>query len=170
MISITHCSDVIMMAMEITGVSIVCSAVSSDADQRKHQSYAAMAIVRGHRCFPSQKASNTEKFPIWWRHRDVMSPPYLFTNLCHIASGQEFQVILQTAVVEHWLVSALHIWLAEQNVVPQGEILDPSLLWYVGSSALQLHRKLAQYSFQIWCCHGVNFVVTSSTGGCRHND
>ena len=42
-------SDVIMgvMASQITGVSIVCSAVCSGADQRKHQSSASLAFVRG---------------------------------------------------------------------------------------------------------------------------
>ena len=44
-----HYSDVIMSVMmsQITGVSIVCSTVDSDADQRKHQSSASLAFVRG---------------------------------------------------------------------------------------------------------------------------
>ena len=42
-------SDVIMvtMAFQITSVSIVCSTVGSSADQRKHQSSASLAFVRG---------------------------------------------------------------------------------------------------------------------------
>ena len=42
-------SDVIMRAIasQITGVSIVCSTVCSGADQRKHQSSASLAFVRG---------------------------------------------------------------------------------------------------------------------------
>ena len=42
-------NDVIMSAMasHITGVSIVCSTVGSGADQRKHQSSASLAFVRG---------------------------------------------------------------------------------------------------------------------------
>ena len=35
------------MASQITGVSIVCSAVCSGADQRKHQSSASLAFVKG---------------------------------------------------------------------------------------------------------------------------
>ena len=35
------------MASQITGVSIVCSTVCSGADQRKHQSIASLAFVRG---------------------------------------------------------------------------------------------------------------------------
>ena len=42
-------NDVVMSAMacQITGVSIVCSNVCSCADQRKHQSFASLAFVRG---------------------------------------------------------------------------------------------------------------------------
>ena len=45
----SHYNDVIMSAMasQITGVSSVCSSVGSGADQRKHQSSASLALVRG---------------------------------------------------------------------------------------------------------------------------
>ena len=45
----SHCNDVIMSAMEfqITSLTIVYSRVYSDADQRKHQSSALLAFVRG---------------------------------------------------------------------------------------------------------------------------
>ena len=45
----SHYSDVIMstMASQITGVATVCSNVCSGADQRKHQSSASLAFVRG---------------------------------------------------------------------------------------------------------------------------
>ena len=44
-----HYSDAIMIAMasQITGVSIICSVVRSDADQRKHQSSVSLAFVSG---------------------------------------------------------------------------------------------------------------------------
>ena len=44
-----HCNDVIMgpIASQITSLTIVYSAVYSDADQRKHQSSASLAFVRG---------------------------------------------------------------------------------------------------------------------------
>ena len=47
--NVLHYSDVIMSAMasQITGVSIVYSIVCSCADQRKHQSSASLAFVRG---------------------------------------------------------------------------------------------------------------------------
>ena len=62
-----HYSDVLMSAMasQITGISIVYSTVCSGADQRKYQSSASLAFVRGiHRCLMNslhaQRASNAE--------------------------------------------------------------------------------------------------------------
>ena len=44
-----HYNDVIMRAMasQITGVLVVCSAVCSGVNQRRHQSIASLAFVRG---------------------------------------------------------------------------------------------------------------------------
>ena len=49
-----HYDDVIMsgMASQITSVSIVCSTVGSGEDQRKHQSSASLAFVRGIHWWP----------------------------------------------------------------------------------------------------------------------
>ena len=69
--STIHYSGAIMgaMASQITGVSIVCAIVCSDADQRKHQSPASLVFVRGiHRWPVAQMASNAENDLIWWRH------------------------------------------------------------------------------------------------------
>ena len=58
-----HYSDVIMSAMasQITGVTIVDSTVCSGADQRKHQSSASLAFVRGNdRWFPAQRTRNAD--------------------------------------------------------------------------------------------------------------
>ena len=64
----SHYSVVIMatMASQFNGVSIARSTVCSGTDQRKHQSFAPLAFVRGiHR---SQRASNAENISISWRH------------------------------------------------------------------------------------------------------
>ena len=69
-ILLNHYGDVIMgaIASQITSLTIVCSIVYSDADQRKHQSSASLAFVWGiHR---GQMASNAENASIWWRHHD----------------------------------------------------------------------------------------------------
>ena len=69
-----HYNDVIMgaIASQITSLTIVYSAVYSDADQRKHESSASLAFVRWISSvtgeFPAQMASNAENVSIWWRH------------------------------------------------------------------------------------------------------
>ena len=65
----SHYNDVTMSVMEfqIIGVSIVCSAVCSGADQREHQSFASLAFVKGIHRWPvdsPHKGSVTRKmFP-----------------------------------------------------------------------------------------------------------
>ena len=59
------------MVSQITSLTIVSSAVYSDADQRKHHSSASLAFVqrihRGTGEFPAQKASDANSVSIWWR-------------------------------------------------------------------------------------------------------
>ena len=68
-ISFSHYSDIIMSAMasQITGFSMVCSNVCSGADQRKRQSSASLAFVRGiHRRpvnFPHKEPVTRKMFP-----------------------------------------------------------------------------------------------------------
>ena len=77
----SHYGDVIMgtIASQITSLTIVYSTVYSRADQRKHQSSASLAFVRGiHRGpvnSPHKWASNAENVSIWWRHHDVRQGP-----------------------------------------------------------------------------------------------
>ena len=82
-----HYNDVIMItaASQITSPTIVYSIVYSGADQRKHQSSASLAFVRGsHRAgeFPAQRASNAENGYIWWRHHDGVTckKPSFYTD------------------------------------------------------------------------------------------
>ena len=67
-------SDVIMssMASQIISLTIVCTTVYSDADQRKHQSSTSLAFGRNSPVtgeFPAQRTSNAENVSIRWRHR-----------------------------------------------------------------------------------------------------
>ena len=68
--SVLHYNDVTigLIASHITSLTIVYSAVYSDADQRKHLSPASLAFVRGFHRGPV--ASNAEYVSIWWRHHD----------------------------------------------------------------------------------------------------
>ena len=67
-----HYIDVIInaMASQIFGVSIVCSTVCSDADQRKHQSSASLVFVKGiHRWpvdFPHKQAVTRRLMTFSW--------------------------------------------------------------------------------------------------------
>ena len=69
-----HYSDVIMdaIASQITSLTIVYSTVYSGSDQRKHQSSASLAFVRGIRRWPVNSSHKgpvmRKKVPIWWRH------------------------------------------------------------------------------------------------------
>ena len=81
-----HYSDVIMnaMASQIISLKIVYSTVYSGADQRKHQSSASLAFVRGiHRWSVNSqhKGPVTRKmFPFWWRHHEFR----LVCLCCHM--------------------------------------------------------------------------------------
>ena len=68
-ISLVHYTDVIMtmIASQITSLTIVYSIVRSGADQRKHQSSASVAFVRGihrDRWFPRTRPVPPKMFPI----------------------------------------------------------------------------------------------------------
>ena len=61
-----HYNDAIMSAMAspITRISCVCSCVSSGADQRKHQSSASLAFVRGIHRWP---VNSPHKGSVTWK-------------------------------------------------------------------------------------------------------
>ena len=59
------------IASQIPSLTIVYSTVYSGVDQRKDESSASLAFVRGSTGtdeFPAQMASNAENVSIWWRH------------------------------------------------------------------------------------------------------
>ena len=90
-------NDVTMSAMasQITSLIIVYSTVYSGADQRKHQSSASLAFVRGILRWPvnspAHKASNAKNVSIWWRHHGYHTEPY-FTNRDHWRLGYEYWI------------------------------------------------------------------------------
>ena len=60
-----------VIASQITSLTIVYSAVYSDADQRKHQSSASLVFVweiTGDRWIPRPNGQLRGKCSIWWRH------------------------------------------------------------------------------------------------------
>ena len=99
----THYCDVIMgaIASQITGLTTVYSTVYSGTDQRKHQSSASLAFVRGINRWP---VNSPHKWPVTWKmfpFDDVIMAFYdiyrqdcivdgqmLNTLLSHVPSGQ----------------------------------------------------------------------------------
>ena len=80
-----HYSDVIMdvIASQITSLTIVCSTVYSDADQRKHQSSASLAFVPGIHRWP---VNSPHKWPVtrkMYQFDDVIMCP---DNGCSVPS------------------------------------------------------------------------------------
>ena len=113
-----HYNDVIMSAMgsQITSLAIVYSAVYSDADQRKHQSSALLAICAGNSPvtgeFPAQMASNAENISIWWRyHGGFTLIPAWISNYIH-------------GTVEVWKGTA-EVWKGISNFIP-GHVITQS--------------------------------------------
>ena len=62
----------------------------SSADQRKHESSASLAFVKGNSPvtgeFPAQRASKAENVSIWWRHGDHFNMPVPVIYI--VSSGQ----------------------------------------------------------------------------------
>ena len=108
------------MASQITSLTVVYSIVYSGADQRKHQSSASLAFVRGiHRTgeFPAQRASNAENASIWWRHHvdqcctyrcpapisvNSTADPVLIIGWC--IDGTNFRWISRIVIKVIWLI------------------------------------------------------------------
>ena len=79
---IWHYSDVRMgtIASQITSLTIVYSTVYSDADQRKHQSFASLAFVRG---IHWRLVNSLHKWPVMWKmfpFDDVIMPYLTLTD------------------------------------------------------------------------------------------
>ena len=85
-----HCSAVIInaMASQISGVSIVCSNVCPGADQRKHQSSASLAFLRGNHRWP---VDYPHKGPITWKRFPfddvIMCCRYMSIIYCSVVLG-----------------------------------------------------------------------------------
>ena len=102
-----HYSDVIMdtMTSQITSLTIFYSTVYSGADQRKHQSPASMAFVRGIRRWPANsphKGSATRKiFPfddaIMWNTNDWC----IIYHLCNMMVPWQSRTIHSKNTVHH---------------------------------------------------------------------
>ena len=85
------------IASQITSLTIVYATVYSGADQRKHESSASLAFVRGIHRVLAQMASNAENVSIWWRHH-VQTQIVLIT--CSVKYGMKLLIHSQTSSVQ----------------------------------------------------------------------
>ena len=122
-IVVTHYSDVIMsvMASQITGVSIVYSTVVSDADQRKHQSSASLAFVRGIHWWP---VNSPHKRPVTRKmfsfddvHDEILnrSGMWVMKPISAVSSFSQFIRIIKTPVT-YWISRSYLTCVAETQL------------------------------------------------------
>ena len=109
-----HYSDVIMsvVASHITSLTIAYSIVYSGADQRKHQSSATLAFVRGIHRWP---VNSPKKWP-------VMQKMFPFDDV--IMKHWRLQLILALVIplvnIENWYNSSMQKWTRNGSFTPQG--------------------------------------------------
>ena len=107
-----HYCDVILgvMASQVTSLTTVYLTVDSQADQRKHQSSASLAFVRGVNRWPvnsPHKWSVTRKnVSIWWQHHVIFKSDRRFScrdkwtrNWLSAASKKELFALLPIALI-----------------------------------------------------------------------
>ena len=101
-----HNSDVIMgmVASQITSLTTVCPTIYSGADQRKHQSSASLAFVRGIHRWPlnsPHKGPVTRKMlPFSWRHHvNIMAS--MIGQMDSISTPLAKQILKHFGIFEH---------------------------------------------------------------------
>ena len=126
MYSSLHCNDVIM-ASQITSPTIVYSTVYSGADQRKHQSCASLAFVRGiHR----STVNSPHKWPVTRKMFPFDVVVMCWWHRCH---GLQTWVYWYTNQPTTWFLPAVtssltHLPLDKMTAIAQ-TILSDAFLW-----------------------------------------
>ena len=122
------------MASEITSLTVVYSTVYSDVDQRKHQSSASLAFVRGihrDRWIPRTKGQLRGKcfhlmMPSWWRYRSGST----LVMACGLMASSHYQK-------QYWILISDVLW------------DSPESNFTVSAQASILHNELENYNFGI---------------------
>ena len=111
-----HYTDVIMgaMASQITSLTIVYSAVYSGAHQRKHQSLASLALVKGIHRGP---VNSPHKWPVTWK----MSP---FDDVIMCCYSYAYDTACRNGI----RVRFVFLILVDFTHIPQG--------WFIGIGAI----------------------------------
>ena len=91
------------IASLITSLAVVYSTVYSDADQRKHQSAASLAFVRGihrDRWIPRTMASYAENVSIWWRRHEYWIRIHVFPFVCGLTYSASIKTFVRVNICE----------------------------------------------------------------------
>ena len=118
-----HYSDVKTSAMapQITGVSIVYSTVCSGEDQRKYQSSASLAFVRGHRWVP-------RKGPVTWKCFHLMTS-WCKAVQCNttLHAAQDYFARIREFLRMVWSRFGYHTWIRRCYISARG--LKRTVTW-----------------------------------------
>ena len=130
---VIHYNGVIMttIASQNTSLTVVYSTVYSDADQRKHQSSASLAVVwefTGTGEFPAQRASYAENVSIWWRHHEIYRNIIKPVHASHgNIFGDKYNVLCDKA---QKAIFAMKRRLKATGYLPPSVMFLCSIIWY----------------------------------------
>ena len=106
-----------VMAFQITSLTIVCATVYSGVDQRKHQSSASLAFVRGIHRWPVNSPHKVRKmFPfddviMAACIRKIFEHDHMFYMLMAWAlHAEEFRIIYLNCSFQNWTSHIGHLW------------------------------------------------------------
>ena len=126
-----HYSDVMMgaMASQITSLTIICSTVYSGADQRKHQSSAPLAFLRGIHRWP---VNSPHKWPVtrkMFLFNDVMSCSIIIWVICDHPLFRQWLDAMTTIFpnlhINNWLVEWIIYASVYQVIIVSDNNLSP---------------------------------------------
>ena len=141
------------MVSQITGVSIVCSAVGSAADQRKYQSSASLAFVRGTRRrpvnSPHKRPVTRKMFPF---DHVIMSGPHV-RSVCfvgfpsqRVSNAENHSLLCQVRMFRPLLKFDLITFYPQAEQVANMNRNGPT------SSKVPLHKDSQRESSTQWNC------------------
>lgn len=130
--------------------------ISTQVDALQHVSHTAWCFWPPHRWCPQGHSFNTTFTALlataentlacntlkqlWCKmlcHLLALHWAYLFPNLRQVTARQSFKIRPQSTIIQTFVVQLLVHLIFKQDVVPQGGVLDPCLLWNIGHRTLR---------------------------------
>ena len=138
---VIHYDGVIMTAMasQIASLTIVYSIVHSGADQRNHQSSAALAFVWGIHRWPvnsPDKWRKRENVSIWWRHHALSHYRYCLTDGCDNC-GTKCARFAKSPLAGVWFVQVTQ---RETTVERSGDLVCDNLQFVTRQASIVLWK------------------------------